>query len=487
MNMSKEIIKKDDRRTIRSKRDLANALFELLQGKNLEEITVQEITDKALISKTTFYNNFKDKSELLIFLLRRSADALLDEVEERLKVESDSSKEKILYDLIHLVVNFLIKASYQFRKIIENDTNRILYWSLTTIIEDVFITLFKNKKHKFISDELDSDIAINYFSGAFANLIYKKVGSDEKVDTTHLVNEIYKLLCSSLLISCGNNEEPETPIEPPITDGGDTGGNEKPDGGGEETPKEDYTVKTSCSAGNFEEDSYLFSTINPGEEYFDFNDPVLSIAINQHDWQHVTGLNENDVKILSENDKVLPVEAVSYKTSNGDVSDNFIRAIELTIDRTKVKAGTTKLKVHFEPSNGVNTATDLDLCVPIEVKEYGSFGPKIEKAKVNLDLTGSDEKFIKKGIDFIIWDEEYEYGSTSSVAQRFRVTEVKSVVEEISLPIGSTISLGAQYKDENNKYVTEYLTIDSDSSFEKDGKYFTFSSKPTKDLTIRLP
>lgn len=193
MNMSKEIIKKDDRRTIRSKRDLANALFELLQEKNLEEITVQDITDRALISKTTFYNNFKDKSELLIFLLRRSADTLLDEVEERLKVESNLSKEKILYDLINLVVDFLIKASYQFRKIIENDTNRILYWSLTTIIEDVFVTLFNNNKPQFISEVLDSDIAINYFSGAFANLIYKKVGTDDKVDIKHLVNEIYKL------------------------------------------------------------------------------------------------------------------------------------------------------------------------------------------------------------------------------------------------------------------------------------------------------
>ena len=191
--MSKEIIKKDDRRTIRSKRDLANALFELLQEKNLEEITVQDITDRALISKTTFYNNFKDKSELLIFLLRRSADTLIDEVEERLKVESNLSKEKILYDLINLVVDFLIKASYQFRKIIENDTNRILYWSLTTIIEDVFVTLFNNNKPQFISEELDSDIAINYFSGAFANLIYKKVGTDDKVDIKHLVNEIYKL------------------------------------------------------------------------------------------------------------------------------------------------------------------------------------------------------------------------------------------------------------------------------------------------------
>lgn len=193
MNMSTEIIKKDDRRTIRSKRDLANALFELLQEKNLEEITVQDITDRALISKTTFYNNFKDKSELLIFLLRRSADTLLDDVEKHLKVIANMSKEKILYDLINLVVEFLIKASYQFRKIIENDTNRILYWSLTSIIEDVFATLFKTNKPRFISNELDSDIAINYFSGAFANLIYKKVGSGENVDIKHLVAEIYKL------------------------------------------------------------------------------------------------------------------------------------------------------------------------------------------------------------------------------------------------------------------------------------------------------
>lgn len=193
MNMSKEIIKKDDRRTIRSKRDLANALFELLQEKNLEEITVQDITDRALISKTTFYNNFKDKSELLIFLLRRSADTLLDDVEARLNEKINLPKEKLLFDVINLVVDFLVKASYQFRKIIENDTNRILYWSLTSIIEDVFVTLFNNNKPQFISDDLDSDIAINYFAGAFGNLIYKKVGSGENVDIKHLVNEIYKL------------------------------------------------------------------------------------------------------------------------------------------------------------------------------------------------------------------------------------------------------------------------------------------------------
>ena len=53
---------KEDSRTIRSKRDLANALEELLQEKNYDDIGIKEITDKAMVSKNTFYNNFNEKT-----------------------------------------------------------------------------------------------------------------------------------------------------------------------------------------------------------------------------------------------------------------------------------------------------------------------------------------------------------------------------------------------------------------------------------------
>ena len=55
---------KEDGRIIRSKRDLANALIELLQEKNYDDIGIKEITDKARVSKNTFYNNFKDNPSL---------------------------------------------------------------------------------------------------------------------------------------------------------------------------------------------------------------------------------------------------------------------------------------------------------------------------------------------------------------------------------------------------------------------------------------
>ena len=47
-------IAKEDARVVRTKRDLRNALEELLQEKNFDELSVKDITDKALISKNTF-------------------------------------------------------------------------------------------------------------------------------------------------------------------------------------------------------------------------------------------------------------------------------------------------------------------------------------------------------------------------------------------------------------------------------------------------
>ena len=59
---------KEDARTIRSKRDLANALEELMQEINYDDIGIKDIADRALVSKNTFYNNFNDKNEVLIKL-----------------------------------------------------------------------------------------------------------------------------------------------------------------------------------------------------------------------------------------------------------------------------------------------------------------------------------------------------------------------------------------------------------------------------------
>jgi AcrR family transcriptional regulator len=65
-----------DRRTRRTKRALQTALLNLAEEKDLQSITVREITDRADINRATFYQHFRDKDDLISSAL----DALFEEV-----------------------------------------------------------------------------------------------------------------------------------------------------------------------------------------------------------------------------------------------------------------------------------------------------------------------------------------------------------------------------------------------------------------------
>jgi AcrR family transcriptional regulator len=54
-----------DRRIERTRRLLETALVELIHDKPYGEITVQDITDRADVGRTTFYFHYKDREELL--------------------------------------------------------------------------------------------------------------------------------------------------------------------------------------------------------------------------------------------------------------------------------------------------------------------------------------------------------------------------------------------------------------------------------------
>ena len=68
--------KKTDLRIIRSKHSIKKAFIELLNEKGYEKITIQDIADKAMINRNTFYLHYQNKPDLL----NRSMDELLEEL-----------------------------------------------------------------------------------------------------------------------------------------------------------------------------------------------------------------------------------------------------------------------------------------------------------------------------------------------------------------------------------------------------------------------
>lgn len=57
---------KQDRRSRRTRQLLGNALIELMFEKRFEDITVQDILDRADIGRSTFYAHYTDKENLLM-------------------------------------------------------------------------------------------------------------------------------------------------------------------------------------------------------------------------------------------------------------------------------------------------------------------------------------------------------------------------------------------------------------------------------------
>ena len=57
---------KTDRRILKSKKALRDALVELIQEKGFDAVSVEEITQRANLGRATFYLHYKDKEDLLM-------------------------------------------------------------------------------------------------------------------------------------------------------------------------------------------------------------------------------------------------------------------------------------------------------------------------------------------------------------------------------------------------------------------------------------
>lgn len=192
MEDEKENTIKEDARIVRTKRDLANALEELLKERSIEDISIKDITDKALISKNTFYNNFNDKNELLVFLFERYESVLLKEIKPILDKTFYPTRVFSFRKALETIVHYFFTTSLPFEQMIENDKSRVLFYSLTSFINDVFKRLEKNYG-RFFSRRLNTDVTVPFYAGAYASTIYFLYKDHMKANEKTVFNDLLKL------------------------------------------------------------------------------------------------------------------------------------------------------------------------------------------------------------------------------------------------------------------------------------------------------
>src|SRR5438105_14800338 len=84
---SHELKQKTDRRVLRTRDRLGNALIALMQEKPFDSITVQDVLDRAGVGRSTFYVHYRDKDDLFL----SDADEFLEAIATMLSRREEKS------------------------------------------------------------------------------------------------------------------------------------------------------------------------------------------------------------------------------------------------------------------------------------------------------------------------------------------------------------------------------------------------------------
>jgi len=82
-----------ERRKQRTRYQLMQAAGELILEKGYDNVSIQNITDRADVGRGTFYIHFKDKEEMAWEMLHEHATIMVNQIDERLKDEAFPRKE----------------------------------------------------------------------------------------------------------------------------------------------------------------------------------------------------------------------------------------------------------------------------------------------------------------------------------------------------------------------------------------------------------
>lgn len=158
---------KEDRRSARTKKNLKLALLTLLQEKDLNELTITEVSQFAECNRVTFYSHYKDLNDLLAAIIDDYLNELISYFRESYKKLQRFSSNEIR---LHLpIFEFIYKNQFIFTLILKGE---VLPGSQNLFCESLVRV---SKTELKLEEDTDIEIpALNYFStyGSLGFFIY---------------------------------------------------------------------------------------------------------------------------------------------------------------------------------------------------------------------------------------------------------------------------------------------------------------------------
>ncbi|MEC1748406.1 TetR/AcrR family transcriptional regulator [Bacillus mojavensis] len=185
---------KVDPRVKRTNKFLRDALIALLKEKEANSITIQEITEKADLTRGTFYLHYRDKQDFLFQSMTEVLDDLIQQVKPETPVEPVIINEDHppvsfmkLFEYIHehaeyFQVMLSDRGLPQFRSLMAEFVQKRIYEELLSSIEESEKQL-----------QIPKEILVSYITSAHIGVICSWLESGMKYSPLFMANQLTRL------------------------------------------------------------------------------------------------------------------------------------------------------------------------------------------------------------------------------------------------------------------------------------------------------
>jgi len=175
-----------DRRIEKTKKAIKDAFYELISKYDYSKISIQDIIDKANIGRSTFYDHFETKDELLNSMCNDLFEHIFNhdlKEESHCFMESSTLKEKIIHIMYHL-----LERKEAIKGILKSDASNTFINYFTKYIDKVSLDLKPNY------NGVPNDFVKHHVTLSIIEMIKYWVKNDFKEDPNILVEYYLKML-----------------------------------------------------------------------------------------------------------------------------------------------------------------------------------------------------------------------------------------------------------------------------------------------------
>jgi len=195
---------KVDRRVQRTLQSLRAALLELIKEKEYDEISIEEITERANVGRTTFYLHYKDKEDLLMeefSTIMYERAQVLSEIPFSVWVpisEEDVKKNKALQPLL-LVFEHIYENSELYYLLLKSSNSSKIVERIRKVSTDAIVKFVEAKMETDpipLLDEVPIEFFAAFFSGALISVVSWWIREDMRHSPEDVTNMFRSLFFS---------------------------------------------------------------------------------------------------------------------------------------------------------------------------------------------------------------------------------------------------------------------------------------------------